>query len=127
MLKHLPIVLCIVFVVVAKPPYQNQIPNGDKVPHPCNPELIWNAVGHNDANIGGSQNLNPFGKDFQEASHTWTQDLCHKDSDNDGFTNGQELGDPQCTWRVGTVPVWTPTGHPGIYESIYPCSRVYIG
>ncbi|XP_046555952.1 temptin-like [Haliotis rubra] len=127
MLQHLSLALCVVVVVVAKPPYQNEIPNGDKVPHPCDTNLVWNAVGHGNADIGGAQNLNPFGMAFQAASHTWTQALCQMDSDNDGFTNGQELGDPQCTWRAGTVPVWPPTGHPGIDESTYPCSHAFIG
>ncbi|XP_071090291.1 temptin-like [Haliotis cracherodii] len=127
MLHFLSLVLCVIAVVVAKPPYQNQIPNGKLVPHPCNSDLIWNAVGHNDANTGGAQNLNPFGMDFQAASHTWTVALCQKDSDNDGFTNGQELGDPQCTWSAGTVPVWPPTGHPGIDETTYSCANVVIG
>jgi hypothetical protein len=35
-------------------------------------------------------------QDFAEAGHKWTVDLCQKDSDKDGFTNGQELGDPDC-------------------------------
>jgi hypothetical protein len=38
-------------------------------------------------------------QDFFKAGKTWTADLCKKDSDGDGFTNGQELGDPDC--KVG--------------------------
>ncbi|XP_071091030.1 temptin-like [Haliotis cracherodii] len=127
MLLRLSLVLCVVAVVVAKPPYQDEIPNGKLVPHPCNKGLIWNAVGHTNADLGGAQNLNQFGRDFRAEGHAWTQALCQKDSDNDGFTNGQELGDPQCTWRTGTVPVWPATGHPGIDESSYPCAHGAIG
>lgn len=43
---------------------------------------------------------NAFGKAFADAGHTWTQDLCNADSDGDGQTNGQELGDPCCTWAL---------------------------
>lgn len=35
-------------------------------------------------------------QDFKNAGKKWTVDLCKKDSDGDGFTNGQELGDPSC-------------------------------
>jgi hypothetical protein len=33
----------------------------------------------------------------------WTAALCQKDSDGDGQTNGQELGDPCCTWVEGAA------------------------
>ena len=29
------------------------------------------------------------------------EEVCDKDSDGDGATNGAELGDPDCAWRVG--------------------------
>ena len=36
--------------------------------------------------------------------------LCDLDSDQDGFSNGEELGDPECTWRVGSpAPSVSPT------------------
>jgi hypothetical protein len=38
-----------------------------------------------------------FLQDFAAAGHAWTKELCQADSDGDGFSNGQELGDPQCT------------------------------
>ena len=31
----------------------------------------------------------------------WNSTLAFQDSDDDGFTNGQELGDPNGTWRPG--------------------------
>lgn len=38
-------------------------------------------------------------QDFAAAGHAWTQELCQADSDGDGYSNGQELGDPGCTVR----------------------------
>jgi hypothetical protein len=29
------------------------------------------------------------------------EEVCDKDSDGDGATNGAELGDPECAWRIG--------------------------
>lgn len=41
--------------------------------------------------------------------------MCTLDSDNDGFTNGQELGDPDCVWKNGIVPHRTNNiTHPGV-------------
>ena len=40
-----------------------------------------------------------------------------KDSDGDGRTNGEELGDPDCTWAPGTAPKLTSgLSHPGVCE-----------
>lgn len=65
---------------------------------PTNPEGAP-GVGHVAKEGGGLRNS--FGKDFALAGYTWTKALCQKDSDGDGFTNGQELGDPNCKWRKG--------------------------
>ncbi|CAH1778940.1 unnamed protein product [Owenia fusiformis] len=95
--------------------YQGQIPNGDKVPHPCKENYIWNGVGHRNSEGGG--NRNPFGEDFEANDKKWDNVLCTKDSDNDGMTNGQELGDPSCVWTPGSQANRT-TGltHPGVCE-----------
>lgn len=42
--------------------FRDKIPNGHKVPHPCNPSTIWNGVGHKAQGGGGERN--PFGLDF---------------------------------------------------------------
>jgi len=57
--------------------------------------------------------LNPFGEDVKVTLHgvavdagakpVWSE-ICAKDSDGDGQTNGQELGDPCCTWQEGQTP-----------------------
>ncbi|PAA49104.1 hypothetical protein BOX15_Mlig007919g2 [Macrostomum lignano] len=93
--------------------FQSRIPNGDRVPNPCQQGDIWVGLGHQSP--AGADAINPFGLDFKAASFSWTIDLCRKDSDGDGITNGQELGDPDCVWKVGAAPART-TGlsHPGI-------------
>lgn len=48
---------------------------------------------------------------------SWNRALCELDSDGDGMTNGQELGDPDCEWTKGGPPSQT-TGltHPGNFD-----------
>jgi len=86
-----------------------RIPNGDNVPD-------WPAVGHVDRNAVG-ETLNQFGRDFHDQKKKWTKTLCMMDSDNDGRTNGEELGDPKCVWKVGDTPERT-TGvtNPGVKD-----------
>ena len=44
----------------------------------------------------------------------WNVALCQLDSDGDGMTNGQELGDPNCVWTEGNAPKRTDNiTHPG--------------
>ena len=43
-------------------------------------------------------------------------ELCRKDSDGDGRTNGEELGDPHCRWTIGTQADRNAVvTHPGNY------------
>eukprot|EP00117_Sycon_ciliatum_P004577 scpid90048/ scgid8889/ Temptin len=55
---------------------------------------------------------NSFGRAFN-AVKSWST-VCTADSDGDGLTNGEELGDPRCVWTSGQTPERT-TGlsHPG--------------
>jgi hypothetical protein len=70
------------------------------------------AIGHSD-NTGASSANNDFGKAFDKAGLVWTLDLCQADTDGDGQSNGQELGDPCCEWAVGSQPRWsTGVSHP---------------
>ena len=51
----------------------------------------------------------------------WGPLLAGQDSDNDGFTNGQELGDPDGTWTVGDPnPVFDATnpGDPSSFPAV---------
>ncbi|KAJ8300472.1 hypothetical protein KUTeg_021991 [Tegillarca granosa] len=98
-------------------PYQTSIPNGYNVPHPCKLNYMWRGVGHQVPKGGGERNQ--FGIDFSNAGKSWTVDFCQKDSDGDGKTNGEELGDPQCKWKVGELPERTTNiTHPGICEPL---------
>lgn len=99
------------------PSFAGRIPNGYNVPHPCL-DLMWGPVGH--TNIDLPVERNQFGTDFgMLGQKLWTEDLCRADSDGDGRTNGQELGDPDCIWKVGDEPTSTQNiTHPAICEPI---------
>lgn len=93
--------------VSAHPEYVARLPNGANVPG-------VQALGHVDPSGGGSRNA--FGKAFQSAGLAWTTELCKADSDGDGQTNGEELGDPCCVWVESSNAVlqWTDgVSHPG--------------
>ncbi|XP_052776591.1 dopamine beta-hydroxylase-like [Mya arenaria] len=110
-------VLTIFPLVCAYPRFKEAIPNGDNVPHPCNASTTWEGVGHTNPAGGGKRNQ--FGLDFKAAGMLWTEELCRKDSDSDGRTNGEELGDPNCTWRPGVgqqAPTALGITNPGICE-----------
>jgi len=98
----------------ARPFYQEAIPNGDRVPSPCEPGATWAGVGHLAA--GGGGELNDFGKDFLRNGMSWPA-VCPLDSDGDGMTNGEELGDPNCEWRKSGDAVQAATGHPGFRDA----------
>ncbi|NP_001191657.1 dopamine beta hydroxylase-like protein precursor [Aplysia californica] len=102
------------------------IPNGGRVPSPCDGQPVWQGVGHITKD-GGSQR-NQFGIDFLSQGQTWTTELCEMDSDGDGRSNGEELGDPNCTWRQGAGPTQSDAviSHPGICEPVTSecCQRI---
>ncbi|KAF1327950.1 hypothetical protein FI667_g7229, partial [Globisporangium splendens] len=87
----------LVLTASGSPAYRSRIPNGFNVPNVP-------AVGHSDSQ-GNSDSLNAFGKAFDKAGKKWTVALCQADSDGDGQTNGQELGDPCCVWATGGTPL----------------------
>ena len=116
--------------VDALPSFGQKIPNGEKVPCPtststgtngCTASGFCFGLGHLDC--GGFKQddkivtvedttssttstilLNPFGDDWRSNGFVWTKKLCQMDSDGDGFTNGEELGDPCCVWTIGSGP-----------------------
>ncbi|RLN54093.1 hypothetical protein BBJ29_006576 [Phytophthora kernoviae] len=94
-------------VVQGVPMFTTRMPNGENVPH-------TRALGHEDG-TGERDARNIFGIAFEEAGTKWTKELCEADSDEDGQTNGQELGDPCCIWKEGDEPLWTKgVSHPGV-------------
>ncbi|XP_067661768.1 tyramine beta-hydroxylase-like [Haliotis asinina] len=91
--------------------YRDRIPNGHNLTHPCVRGEMWPGVGHVNPAGGGARNQ--FGVDFANQGRTWAN-VCNMDSDGDGMTNGQELGDPQCIWTPGATPTRTEyLTHPG--------------
>uniref|UniRef100_K3X1D7 Temptin Cys/Cys disulfide domain-containing protein n=1 Tax=Globisporangium ultimum (strain ATCC 200006 / CBS 805.95 / DAOM BR144) TaxID=431595 RepID=K3X1D7_GLOUD len=97
--------------VAAMPTYVAKIPNGANVDG-------VQALGHVDPEGGGARNA--FGTAFGAGGHTWTKELCEADSDGDGQTNGQELGDPCCAWVESSndVVLWSKgLSHPGLASS----------
>ncbi|KAJ8320050.1 hypothetical protein KUTeg_001637 [Tegillarca granosa] len=88
--------------------YRDRIPNGYAIRHPCNGSP-WGGVGH--VRQGGGGPRNKFGLDYARY-RDWRQ-ICQLDSDGDGRTNGEELGDPQCVWTGGPAPATNaPITHP---------------
>ena len=86
--------------VLAFPSFQPNIPNGVAF---NTGGLQATALGH----VGGSlpsKDSNQFGVDYQSAGGDWQNGLCQADSDGDTFSNGVELGDPNCTWVSGQTP-----------------------
>ncbi|KAK1943943.1 putative voltage-gated potassium channel subunit beta [Phytophthora citrophthora] len=80
--------------VESKSNYVSRIPNGGNIP-------VTPAIGHTNG-TGSSSATNAFGKAFDNAGKKWTKALCMADTDGDGQTNGQELGDPCCEFIAGT-------------------------
>eukprot|EP00873_Tetraselmis_striata_P037668 jgi/Tetstr1/457932/TSEL_044450.t1 len=111
------LLVCLAHGADSRPSYATRIPNGVSVPAPDGSGAICNGVGHNTCYGGGPRN--PFGQAFEAASLQWTVELCQADSDGDGLTNGQELGDPCCAWTPGASPLQNAAlSHPGFAESV---------
>lgn len=113
-LRHSVVLLLLLLAsrgVDARARYQTLIPNGDSV---TRNGAAWPAVGHQ----AQTQQRNAFGTAFAAAGYAWTSALCRADTDADGFSNGMELGDPNCTWTVGAMPArTTQISHPAYADS----------
>ena len=80
------------------PDFVSRIPNG-------------NIFGCSTCHVSTSPVVfNPFGRDFNINNRVWNATLAGLDSDGDGLTNGQELGDPNGT---GTPTPAAPVSNPG--------------
>ena len=54
---------------------------------------------------------------IQQDNVVWGPALCNVDSDGDGWTNAQELGDPDCVWTIGSAPAKSNATNPGSPKS----------
>lgn len=99
-------------VVDAYPQFKDKIPNGYAYSR-FDSGIQCEALGHSNCIPGAPRN--PFGLDFKAAGLRWTKELCEKDSDGDGLTNGEELGDPCCEWSEENPSAvrLTMLSHPG--------------
>lgn len=96
----------------ARPEFRARIPNGAAAIIRGS-GISCDALGHEQCVPGAPRN--PFGLDFAAAGFRWTPALCRMDSDGDGLSNGEELGDPCCRWTPDNpVPLRTVMlSHPG--------------
>ena len=105
-----------VMVAHAEPEFVAQIPNAMNVP---TASAFGCDLCHTSA--GGGGNRNPFGNDaflhHRGRTVNWSN-LCPLDSDGDGFTNGQELADPECQWVTGNTDPLGEVSHPGDANSV---------
>ena len=98
----------------AHPHYTLYVPNGNNVFY--GGQLVA-AIGHHRHSGHGERNI--FGRDFQLHGFRWTEDFCQLDSDGDGRSNGEELGDPFCVWSRGRTPYRSSQiTHPGLADSV---------
>lgn len=70
--------------------------------------------------VGGGGPRNDFGVDVNATLVGGAVDwpaIFALDSDDDGFTNGEELGDPDCVWTISDGPLGTPASEPGNADS----------
>ncbi|MFO0611719.1 MAG: hypothetical protein U0414_03960 [Polyangiaceae bacterium] len=91
------------------------IPNGNK--YGCVSCHTSNSGKTNTA-FGNDSEKYLVGGGSKSQRHTDWASLCPLDSDGDGYTNGQELGDPDCTWMRGQANPPGPTSNPGKASSV---------
>ncbi len=91
-------------VASARSTYPGRIPNGTAAD-----EQRGGCITCHESALGGDAR-NVFGVDVDGTLSGGLPDwaaLCGIDSDDDGQSNGQELGDPQCVWTLGAAPART--------------------
>ncbi|MCX5884841.1 MAG: carboxypeptidase-like regulatory domain-containing protein [Proteobacteria bacterium] len=89
--------------------WETYIPNG-------------NVYSCDNCHLPDSSARTQFGVDFKNNNKTWSSTLADLDSDGDGYTNGEELQDPNGTWVKGQPAPGDPdlVSNPGDRESIPP-------
>jgi hypothetical protein len=88
----------------------SEIPNGeDRTCRNCHGDLNGSTM--TDFGSAARGSLDKTGP-IQEAHVHWDV-ICDYDSDGDGWTNGEELGDPDCVWTIGATPAKSTSFNPG--------------
>lgn len=91
------LLISLVSTISCYPAYNNNVPNGNMIP----PSAV--ALGHPN---GVTRQYSAFANSYISHGRSWTNVLCMMDSDKDGQSNGLEMGDPCCKWRVGAQPLF---------------------
>lgn len=78
---------------------------------------------HDSATNPSPSNLNDFGVDFQDNGNLWNFELAAMDSDDDGCTNGAELGDIDGN-GVLDVGVTKESSNPGVGDDCNSASNI---
>lgn len=97
-------ILLLIFILLPSigrslPYFLDHIPNGYAFKN-SDSGITCQYLGHSPCAPGGR--LNSFGRDFASVGFRWTKSLCNMDSDGDGLSNGQELGDTCCIWTIAS-------------------------
>jgi MYXO-CTERM domain-containing protein len=93
---HLALVVAVTTIpslAHAFPSYESSIPNG----------FTNGCLNCHHSSFGGDAR-NSFGLAVEATGSPQWSSLCGADSDGDGQTNGQELGDPNCIWTRNKTP-----------------------
>lgn len=123
----IPLALLILLssIACALQDYAKLVPNG-LAGFAENTGITCKYLGHSKCQPGTARNQ--FGLDFAAAGRKWTKSLCMKDSDGDGLTNGEELGDPCCKWTPGAPPFrTTQLSHPGEKDQVNSAPKCNAG
>eukprot|EP00759_Apiculatamorpha_spiralis_P008108 PhF_6_TR15070/c0_g1_i2/m.23690 len=74
------------------PSYSSYMTQNTDMDHDNNDDSPWLRIPNGSPELQGTT----FWNDFQREGYRWTNQLCAKDSDGDGVSNGEEVGDPYC-------------------------------
>jgi hypothetical protein len=99
-------------VILTKPERVIQIPNGVKNSClNCHTNMLGGALNSFGVEVGRNH--------MKAGVIQWTTKLASLDTDKDGFTNGQELLDPNAQWKPGQADpgVQANVGNPGLASS----------
>lgn len=130
-MRHTPFVIAIAIAMLtsssswAFSQFRSSVPNGTVLScQACHVSSFggegWNSFGIDILKDGGANpdaNPNNQNAGYNHQTPIWAN-VCQLDSDGDGATNGEELGDPGCTWHPGDPnPAGTPS-KPGDATSV---------